>query len=44
MCDGEYGCECTVPVKKKDKPEECSPEQVSECHGQVEEHPCTGSE
>jgi hypothetical protein len=44
MCDGEYGCQCGVPVKKTVRPEECTPEKVRECHGDVEEHPCTGSE
>jgi len=30
---------CQHPEKLKGKPEECSPEQIKECHGQVVEHP-----
>ena len=26
------------------KPGECTPEQIRECHGDVLEHPCIGSE
>jgi len=37
MCDKN---ECQKPDQLKGKPEECSPEQVKECHGEVEEHPC----
>jgi hypothetical protein len=25
---------------KEHKPEECTPEQIRECHGEVELHPC----
>jgi DNA-binding transcriptional ArsR family regulator len=32
-------CGCKHPEKKRD-PAECSPEQIRECHGDVEEHPC----
>ena len=32
---------CQQPIKLKDKPENCSPEQIRECHGDVKEHPCT---
>ena len=31
---------CEHPEKLKGKPSECSPEQIKECHGDVEEHPC----
>ena len=31
---------CQQPVKLKDKPENCTPEQIRECHGEVNEHPC----
>jgi hypothetical protein len=39
MCkENDPGCEqleeCTG------KPEECTPEQIKECHGDVECHPC----
>lgn len=36
MCD----CKCQYPEKLKGKPEECTPEQIKECHGD-EKHPCT---
>jgi DNA-binding transcriptional ArsR family regulator len=35
MCD----CKCQYPEKLKTKPEECTPEQIKECHGN-KEHPC----
>ena len=38
MCDGKTKCE--RPNELKGKPEECSPEQVEKCHGDVKEHPC----
>lgn len=31
---------CERPEKLKGKPEECTPEQIKECHGDVKEHPC----
>jgi ArsR family transcriptional regulator, arsenate/arsenite/antimonite-responsive transcriptional repressor len=36
MCD----CKCQYPEKLKGKPEECTPKQIKECHGDSEEHPC----
>jgi hypothetical protein len=39
MCDEKNKCQ--QPEKLEEKPEECSPEQVEECHGDVKEHPCT---
>jgi hypothetical protein len=38
MCDATIGCQ--KPEKLEGKPGECSPEQIKECHGDVEEHPC----
>jgi ArsR family transcriptional regulator len=43
-CDKEEGakmcdCKCQYPEKLKGKPEECTPEQIKECHGD-KEHPC----
>jgi len=35
MCD----CGCQYPEKLKGKPEECTPKQIKECHGD-KEHPC----
>ena len=31
---------CQQPEKFKDKPEKCTPEQIRDCHGDVEVHPC----
>jgi ArsR family transcriptional regulator len=33
---------CEQPQKLKDKPEACTPEQIRECHGDVNKHPCEG--
>ncbi len=38
MCSGEKGCQ--KPEELKGRPEECSPEQISKCHGEAKEHPC----
>ncbi len=35
-CKDESHCCCP----EKPKPEECTPEQIRECHGEVSEHPC----
>jgi len=35
---------CLKPDKLKGKPEECTPEQIKECHGDVENHPCVTPE
>jgi ArsR family transcriptional regulator len=37
MCDET--CGCAHPGEKQD-PQACTPEQVRECHGEAEEHPC----
>ncbi len=31
---------CEKPEQLKKTPRECTPEQISECHGPVEVHPC----
>ena len=36
MCNGQ----CEHPDKLQGKPEECTPEQIKECHGDVKDHPC----
>jgi hypothetical protein len=28
------------PEKLKEKPENCTPEQIKECHGDDKKHPC----
>ena len=38
MCGETEGCQ--KPEELKGKPEECSPEQVKKCHGDIKEHPC----
>lgn len=37
---------CEHPERLKGKPEECTPEQIKECHGDIpiEEHPCVSKE
>ena len=34
---------CQKPENLKGKPEDCSPEQIKECHGDDKTHPCTES-
>ncbi len=31
---------CQKPEQLKTKPEECTPEQIKECHGEDKDHPC----
>ena len=35
---------CQQPENLKGKPEECSPEQIKECHGDAKDHPCVKGE
>ena len=42
MCGTEKD-KCQFPEKLKGKPEDCSPEQIKECHGEGAEHPCVES-
>ena len=39
MCCGPC---CEQPDKLKGKPQECTPVQIKECHGDVKKHPCEG--
>ena len=39
-CCNEKKQECQKPENLKSKPEDCTPEQVKECHGDVDAHPC----
>jgi hypothetical protein len=32
---------CQKPENLKGKPQECSAEQVTKCHGDAKAHPCT---
>jgi len=38
MCHEKAKCE--KPKNLKGKPEECSSEQIQECHGDTKGHPC----
>jgi hypothetical protein len=42
MCGG--GKRCSRPDKLKGRPEDCTPEQIRECHGEEKHHPCCGEE
>ena len=33
---------CQYPEKLKGKPDECTPEQIQQCHGDAAHHPCGG--
>jgi hypothetical protein len=35
---------CQKPEALKGEPEECTPEQIRECHGDVKDHPCVDEE
>ena len=39
-CCNEKKQECQKPENLKIKPEDCSTEQISSCHGDIEAHPC----
>ena len=39
MCCGPC---CEQPDKLKGKPQECTPAQIKECHGDDKKHPCEG--
>lgn len=32
---------CQHPERLKGRPEDCTPEQIKECHGKTEEHCCS---
>ncbi len=38
MCEEKRGCQ--KPEELKGKPQECTPEQIKKCHGEVKNHPC----
>jgi len=42
MCDET--CKCQHPKRLKRKVEECTPEQIKECHGDAPAHPCAAGE
>ena len=44
MCCQKNGREsrcCEKPDRLRDRPQDCTPERIRECHGEVKEHPCT---
>ena len=41
MCDRKRCCE--KPKALKGKPEQCTPKQIKECHGDAKKHPCVDS-
>ena len=46
MCckeSSEKDC-CEKPDRLKGQTGECSPEQIRECHGELQEHPCTAKD
>jgi len=34
---------CQKPEELKGTPQQCSPEQIRKCHGDVPQHPCLGT-
>lgn len=42
MCETNNCCQ--KPEQLKGKPQDCSPEQIRECHGNMQEHPCLKEE
>jgi hypothetical protein len=42
MCckDNSQECCCEKPDRLKERPQACTPEQIRECHGEVQEHTC----
>ena len=41
MCNGKTGCQ--KPEEMMGRPEDCSPEQIRKCHGDVQGHPCAST-
>ena len=39
MCCCDPNAECCHP-EQKPNPQECTPEQIQACHGEVTDHPC----
>ena len=44
MCQPKSKDTCQHPERLQGKPEDCTPEQVEECHGKTEEHCCPEKE
>jgi hypothetical protein len=41
MCCSNEKKSCQKPENLKGKPQDCPPEQVRKCHGDLKKHPCT---
>lgn len=44
MCDEKEKKCCEKPENLKGKPQDCTPEQIRKCHGEVRKHPCCEDE
>jgi hypothetical protein len=44
VCCCDPKCKCEHRELLQGDPKECSPEQIRECHGEAEEHPCEQAE
>ena len=44
MCCSEEECRQCEQKGMKVDPQECSPEKIKECHGDVDQHPCEKEE
>ncbi len=44
MCDDKNDSQCEKPENLKTTPDECTPEQIKECHGDEKDHPCVESD
>ena len=42
MCNQNQNCQ--KPEDLRDRPGNCSPEQIRKCHGDVKKHPCEKNE
>jgi len=43
-CQDDQKKGCQKPENLKGTPEECTPEQIRECHGDIKEHACLPQE
>ena len=41
-CKKNKNARCEKPQNLKGRPEDCTPQQIRQCHGDVKKHPCTG--
>ena len=40
MCFARQKSGCKFPDKLKEKPTDCTPKQIKECHGSIRRHAC----